>query len=302
MHDNATSKPRLRRRIVAAAAITLCAQGFAASAQTQVAALDGSAATAPAEAAAVVDGIQVQQGVTTSSLEILVNGAVALKSNTQFSELSIANPDIADISTLTDRSIYVLGKNPGRTTLMLFGDNGQVMSMVNITVAPDITEFKERLVMILPDENIQAFTANDGIVMAGTISSQTHMDQALELAYRYAPGRVSNLMVLEARETPGIDIGALRADLRRALPDAAIDARLDGEEIVLTGTVTQAAHINIATGMARLYARDQVSNLMTVEVPYVAPNADELSAKLLEILPGEAITVHTVSQSVILSG
>ena len=41
---------------------------------------------------------------------------------------------------------------------------------------------------------------------------------------------------------------------------------------------------------------------MTVEVPYVAPNADELSVKLLEILPGEAITVHTVSQSVILSG
>ena len=68
---------------------------------------------------------------------------------------------------------------------MLFGDNGQVMSMVHITVAPDITEFKERLVMILPDENIQAFTANDGIVMAGTITSQTHMDQALELANRY---------------------------------------------------------------------------------------------------------------------
>ena len=97
MHDNATSKPKLHRRIVAAAAITLCAQGFAASAQTQVAALDGAAATAPAAAAAATDGVQVQQGVTTSSLEILVNGAVALKSDTQFSELSIANPEIADI-------------------------------------------------------------------------------------------------------------------------------------------------------------------------------------------------------------
>lgn len=302
MHDNATSMPKLHRRIVAAAAITLCAQGFAASAQTQVAALDGAAATAPAAAAAATDGVQVQQGVTTSSLEILVNGAVALKSDTQFSELSIANPEIADISTLTDRSIYVLGKNPGRTTLMLFGDNGQVMSMVHITVAPDITEFKERLVMILPDENIQAFTANDGIVMAGTITSQTHMDQALELANRYAPGRISNLMVLEARETLGIDIGALRADLRAALPDGAIDAQLDGDRIVLTGAVTQTTHLNIAIEMARLYAPGQVNNLMTVEVPYVAPNAEELSAKFLEILPGEAISVHTVSQSVILSG
>ena len=49
-----------------------------------------------------------------------------------------------------------------------------------------------------------------------------------------APGRISNLMVLEARETLGIDIGALRADLRAALPDGAIDAQLDGDRIVLT--------------------------------------------------------------------
>ena len=39
-------------------------------------------------------------------------------------------------------------------------------------------------------------TANDGIVMSGTISSTAKLDRALELAERYAPERVSNLMTV----------------------------------------------------------------------------------------------------------
>ncbi len=37
-------------------------------------------------------------------------------------------------------------------------------------------------------------TANDGIVLSGTVSSIARLDRALELANRYAPERVSNLM------------------------------------------------------------------------------------------------------------
>ena len=63
-------------------------------------------------------------------------------------------------------------------------------------VAPDISEFKERLSQILPGELIDVRTANDGIVLSGTVSSISKLDRALELAQRYAPDRVSNLMVV----------------------------------------------------------------------------------------------------------
>jgi Flp pilus assembly secretin CpaC len=39
-------------------------------------------------------------------------------------------------------------------------------------------------------------TANDGIVLSGTVSSTAKLDRALDLASRYAPDRVSNLMVV----------------------------------------------------------------------------------------------------------
>jgi pilus assembly protein CpaC len=110
--------------------------------------------------------------------------------------LSIANPGIADISTLSDRSIYVLGKAPGRTTLTLLSPDGQLISNVDVHVTPDIAEFKERLQQILPGEQIEVRTANDGIVLSGQVSSTAKLDRALDLANRYAPDRVSNLMVV----------------------------------------------------------------------------------------------------------
>ncbi len=138
--------------------------------------------------------LRVMEGSASAPLNVPMNRAVVVESDVSFSELSIANPGIADISTLSDKSIYVLGKTPGRTTLTLLGPDGKLISNVDVHVTPDIAEFKERLQQILPGEKIEVRTANDGIVMSGTVSSTAKLDRALDLAERYAPKRVSNLM------------------------------------------------------------------------------------------------------------
>ncbi len=138
--------------------------------------------------------LRLQAGAPSTALSVPMNRAVVVQSDTVFSQVSIANPGIADISTLSDKSIYVLGKAPGRTTLTLLGADGSLITNVEVQVTPDISELKERLKQILPTESIDVRTANDGIVLSGTVSSSAKLDRALELAQRYAPGRVSNLM------------------------------------------------------------------------------------------------------------
>lgn len=142
------------------------------------------------------ESLRVMSGNNEAPLNVPMNRAVVVESDKSFSELSIANPGIADISTLSDRTIYVLGKLPGRTTLTLLGPDGKLISNVDVHVTPDIEEFKERLGQILPGEKIEVRTANDGIVLSGTVSSSLKLDRALDLASRYAPDRVSNLMTV----------------------------------------------------------------------------------------------------------
>ncbi len=138
--------------------------------------------------------LRVLQGAPSEALQVPMNRAVVVESDVPFAELSIANPGIADISSLSDRTIYVLGKEPGRTTLTILAADGSLISNVEVRVTPDVAEFRERLAQILPGEPIEVRTANDGIVLSGTVSSIARLDRALELAERYAPERVSNLM------------------------------------------------------------------------------------------------------------
>lgn len=138
--------------------------------------------------------LRVVKKGTEATLDVPMNRAVVVESDVPFSELSIANPGIADISSLSDRTIYVLGKSPGMTTLTLLDATGRLITNVNVKVAPDVTEFKERLRQILPGETIEVRTANDGIVLSGVVSSSSRLQRALDLAERYAPDRVSNLM------------------------------------------------------------------------------------------------------------
>ncbi|MEM6408680.1 MAG: type II and III secretion system protein family protein [Pseudomonadota bacterium] len=138
--------------------------------------------------------LEITSGTTSRNLSVSINRAVVVESDTPFAELSVANPGIADIATLSDRTIYVLGKAPGRTTMTLLGPDGRLITNVEIRVAPDIAEFKERLQEILPGEKINVRTANDGIVLSGVVSSVLKLDRALDLAERYAPEAVTNMM------------------------------------------------------------------------------------------------------------
>ena len=140
--------------------------------------------------------LRIAEGASQAPLRVPLNRAVVLESAVPFGELSVANPLIADIATLSERSVYVLGKAPGRTTLTLLGVDGRLISNVEIQVTPDIAEFKERLRELMPGEAIEVRTANDGLVLSGVVSSAQRVSAALEIAERYAPGRVLNLMAV----------------------------------------------------------------------------------------------------------
>ena len=158
------------------------------------------ASTALCPVPLMAQNLTVMKGSTNQPLNVPMNRAVVIESDTPFAELSVANPGIADISTLSDKTIYVLGKTPGRTTMTLLTQDGKLISNVEVHVTPDIEEFKERLQQILPGEHIEVRTANDGIVLSGTVSSTAKLDRALDLATRYSPDKVSNLMMVSGTQ------------------------------------------------------------------------------------------------------
>jgi pilus assembly protein CpaC len=207
--------------------------------------------------------LTVLTGSIQEPLDVPLNRAIVVESDVPFTELSIANPGIADISSLSDRTIYVLGKAPGRTTLTLLGADGSLIANVEVRVTPDVAEFRERLAQILPGQGIEVRTANDGIVLSGTVDSIQDLDRALDLAERYAPERVSNLLTVGG--TQQVMLQVRFAEMQRAVSQS-LSSSLGLQGITLGGD------LGTAGGTGTLGTSGALSNAFGGSIPAANQN------------------------------
>jgi len=138
--------------------------------------------------------LRVARGLQSNNIGVLINRAVVLDSAVPFVEVSVANPEIADVSPLSNRSIYIFGRVRGTTTLTLLGENGRLITNVTIKVQADHSELKQRLRQLLPNEPIEVRTANGGLILSGVVSGKAKVDRAMSLARAYAGDAVTNMM------------------------------------------------------------------------------------------------------------
>ena len=64
--------------------------------------------------------VSVAEGVHAGELDVPVNKSQVLRTDRPYSKALIGNPEIADVLPLSDRSLYVLGKKTGTTSLTLY--------------------------------------------------------------------------------------------------------------------------------------------------------------------------------------
>lgn len=175
------------------------------------------ATLAPAQAQSV---LKTARGLESNVITVLIDQATVLESDVEFAEVSIANPEIADVQPVSNRTIYIFGQRRGTTSLTLFGPNGRLITNVVVKVLADVTELKERMRQLLPGEPIEVRTAADGIIVSGTVSGAAKVDKAMSLARAYAGDAVINMLsvggtqqvmlkvkVAEISRSAGKDIG-----------------------------------------------------------------------------------------------
>jgi len=138
------------------------------------------------------------QGSETSihagSVEVPVNKSQVITADRAISRAMIGNDAVADIFPISDRSVYVLGKSLGTTSLTLYDRGNNVMAVMDVAVGPDVIGLRNQMTSLMPEENIDARISNESIVLSGTVSGAGVADRAVQLAKAYAGDKVVNLM------------------------------------------------------------------------------------------------------------
>ena len=154
-----------------------------------VVAADAAGSAAPRGAA-----LSLSADLHAGSVLVSINMSQVIELDGSYGEVSIGNPEIADVVPLTTSSIYVFGKQFGTTSLTVTGARGEVMAVVDLVVSFNIDELKQRLHDLVPGQRFEVRPAHDGLVLSGQVASAAALDRALAIAHRYAPDRVTNLV------------------------------------------------------------------------------------------------------------
>lgn len=189
--------------------------------------------------------VEVYEARHAGEFLVPINKSQVLRTDQPYSDLSIGNPDIADVLPLTNRTIYVLGKAIGTTNLLIYGPERALLAVVDVVVTYDIEGLKARLFELMPEEKIEVRPAGDSITLSGLLSKADRLSQAVEIAERAAPGHVVNLMAVEGSQQ--VMLAVRFAELKRSFAkELGINAA--------TGTLRFGGSLNfaISTGIGLL--------------------------------------------------
>lgn len=133
-------------------------------------------------------------GKHAGELLVPLHKSQVLRVDVPFTELLIGNPEIADVLALSDRSLYLLGKTLGATSLTIYGRGKRLIAVVDVVVGPDVEGLKSKLFELLPRESVEVRAVNGAVALGGTVSSAPQLSKVLAIAERFAPDAVTNLM------------------------------------------------------------------------------------------------------------
>ncbi len=244
--------------------------------------------------------IDTQRSLDRVRADVTVDDMIVLNTEVPFAEVRVANPDVADVVIMTDRSFQVLGKGGGKTNVMLYDTDRQLVDVVDVRVGFDLAELKRALYETLPGEDVQVRPMAGGVYLSGEVSSPLAMTRAERIAEAYAPDRVTNGLAVRDSHQVMLEVRFVEAsrDAVRALGVGLLTSRgladgvLNPGDFALetaTGAIGNAAiqgALGGGIGAATLDAQIEALETKGVIRTLAEPNLISMSGETASFLAG----------------
>ena len=189
--------------------------------------------------------------------------SIIVEFNEPYSQALIANEKIADVLPLTDRSVYLVGKGVGSTSLALLDESKKVIAALEVDVTHDMKDLRKKLRESIAFGKITVSEANGRILLGGTVADAGSVQKAMAIAEQYAPKAVTNAMEVRSVQQVMLEVRFIEAN-RTASRELGIGSRLrsnrfnaniGGQGVVSNGVIGAEALLGGSAPFGTLIAR-----------------------------------------------
>jgi len=143
--------------------------------------------------------LQVSGAKRSISLTVAVGKTEDVRIDMPFTDITIGDSEVADISPLTDRTLSILGKKIGATRVTLYGEGKTQIGIFDIEVTYDVTRLATEIAHF-SDGGIKVSSVNGRIMLSGTARDAATLDRAMLMARQFAPDPIDTVMVSQAQQ------------------------------------------------------------------------------------------------------
>lgn len=140
-----------------------------------------------------------------------VSQAVTVIISDSIGQVSAADPLIAEAQPITDRSIYLIGKSFGRTTVNLFSEEGTPVGLLAVEVGVDTADISRSIRAAVPNSNVSVSTVNGRVRLSGSVGDGLSMQKVLDVVGQYGSPAIINTMTIEGAQQVNLEVRILEA-------------------------------------------------------------------------------------------
>ncbi len=237
---------------------------------------------------------------TTSVMRIKlpVSQAVTVTISDAVGKVVSADPLIADAQPITDKSIYLVGKAFGTTTVNLYSSAGAPVGLLAVEVGADTADISRSIHAAVPTSNVKVGTVNGRVRLSGTVTDADSMQKVLTIVDQYGSPAVINTItlvggqqvnlevrILEAQRDAGRDLGISWAGSNGGTSVKVGEPQAESFSQFVTGIIAANSGLDLRATINALESKNLVRTL-------AEPNLTTLSGVSASFLAGGQIPIR----------
>lgn len=144
--------------------------------------LDSVHRAAAAERRSSGGGVFVSEMNDVQRVKVVVNKSRTFKVDAPFSTIVAGSPDIVDVKSLSDRLIYVQGKQTGTTNVILFDSSMKQIGILDVEVVIDTGNLQQNIRTSTGGQGIRVSASEGQVVLSGIAADAVVAERAMAIA------------------------------------------------------------------------------------------------------------------------
>ncbi len=144
--------------------------------------------------------IQIGGGNRTATVMVAIGKSVDVRTGSSFVNVTLGDPDVADVNPLTDHSLSILGKKIGTTRVSVYDESKTLIGIFDVEVSYDISRLANELKHRFPRSRMRASSVNGRIMLSGEVSDAATLDKAVTIARQFGPDVINTVSVMSPQQ------------------------------------------------------------------------------------------------------